>query len=237
MIDKFSTKKDVDFQKGETILIDKNIRQTSFSVVKQFRYLIKKKYNYDKLKVGHAGTLDPLATGLLIICTGKATKTIDVIQNDNKEYIAEVMLGATTPSLDAETEINEKFKIDHISEELIKRSLIKFTGEIEQIPPIYSAIRVDGVRSYHNARKGKNIEPKSRKVIIHEIELLDIEMPIVKLRIFCGKGTYIRSLARDIGKHLNSGAYLRNLRRIKIGKYNVENSLTIPEFENKLNLL
>ncbi len=236
MIDKNSTNS-VDFQEGEIVLIDKDIGHTSFSAVKQLRYFLKKKYNYDKLKVGHSGTLDPLATGLLIICTGKATKTIDVIQNGNKEYIAEVMLGATTPSLDAETEINEKFKINHISEELIKQSLIKFTGEIEQIPPIYSAIRVDGVRSYHNARKGKNIEPKSRKVIIHEIELLDIEMPIIKLRIFCGKGTYIRSLARDIGKQLDSGAYLRGLRRIKIGKYNVENSLTISEFKNKLNLL
>lgn len=236
MIDKNSSGT-VDFQKGEVILIDKRIRQTSFSVVKQLRYLIKRKYNYSKFKIGHAGTLDPLATGLLILCTGKATKTIDQIQNGDKEYIAEIMLGATTPSYDAETEVDQLFQYDHVNEDLINETLNTFVGEIEQIPPNYSAMRINGVRAYQQARKGKEFVLKSRKITIHEIELIDFEAPLIRIRVKCSKGTYIRSLAKDIGERLNSGAYMSGLRRTAIKDFKIEDALTISEFENKLDLM
>ena len=236
MIDKNSSHSP-DFQLGETILIDKRMRQTSFSVVKQLRYLIKRKYNYSKFKIGHAGTLDPLATGLLILCTGKSTKTIEQIQNGDKEYIAEIMLGATTPSYDAETEVSQLFPYDHVNEELVRKVLTTFEGEIDQVPPNYSAMRINGVRAYQQARKGKDFVLKSRKITIHEIELLELDLPVIKIRVKCSKGTYIRTLAKDIGEKLNSGAYMSGLRRTAIKEFKIEDALTIPEFENKLNAL
>ncbi len=236
MIDKFWSDK-ADFQKGEVILIDKRFRQTSFSVVKQLRFLIKRKYKFDKLKIGHAGTLDPLATGLLILCTGKATKTINNIQNNDKEYIAELMLGATTPSYDAETEIEQIYPFKHIDKDMILAALDTFKGEIQQTPPNYSALRINGVRAYHQARKGKDFTLKSRTVTIHNIELLSFDPPLVKIKINCSKGTYIRTLAKDIGKKLNTGSYLANLRRTAINGHKVENALTISGFEEKLNMM
>lgn len=207
---------------GEIILIDKPLTWTSFDVVKKVRNILKVK------KVGHAGTLDPLATGLLIVCTDKKTKLIQGIQDAEKEYTGTFFIGAETPSFDRETEISEKYPIDHISFETIINAAKKLTGEIEQVPPAHSAVKLNGRRAYEMARKGEMPEIKSRKVVISEFEITRFELPEVDFRIVCSKGTYIRSVARDIGKLLNSGAFLYSLRRTRIGAYNLTSALT-PE--------
>lgn len=224
-----------DFKNGQTILVDKPLNWTSFQVVNKLRWAIKQKFNIKKIKVGHAGTLDPLATGLLIICTGKFTKTIDLLQAEVKEYTGTFTLGATTPSYDLETEINETFTTTHITEKSVKNATKSFLGEIEQTPPIYSALKKDGVRLYELARKGESTEIKSRKITIFEFEITKIEVPNVDFRVVCSKGTYIRSLANDFGKALNTGAHLSSLRRTKSGNYHVDNAVGIEEFILNLN--
>lgn len=208
------------FQEGALILVDKPLKWTSFDVVNKIRWCLRKKYG--KLKVGHAGTLDPLATGLVIVCVGKWTKEIEKYMGQQKEYIATLQLGATTPSFDLETGIDAEYPWQHIDRVLFEKALIPFLGEISQIPPAYSAVRVDGVRAYEKARKGKGPEMPARNVYIKEIEILQFDPPRVELRIVCGKGTYIRSLAHDIGAACGSGAYLAALRRTAIGEFRVE---------------
>jgi len=219
-----------DFKNGQTILVDKPLNWTSFQVVNKLRWVIRKKFNIKKIKVGHAGTLDPLATGLLIICTGKFTKKINEFQAETKEYTGTITLGATTPSYDLETEIDKIFTIEHLSEKKIKETTKLFLGEIDQTPPIYSAIKKDGVRLYELARKGETTEIKSRKITIFEFVITKIEMPNVDFRVVCSKGTYIRSLANDFGEALKTGAHLSALRRTKSGNFDVNNSITPEEF-------
>lgn len=220
------------YREGKVLLFDKPIEWTSFDVVKKIKAQFRHKLKLKRFKVGHAGTLDPLATGLLIVCTGKFTKRIQEIQDASKVYEAEVILGATRPSYDMETEIMETFETDHITEELIQKVLVeKFTGEINQMPPIFSALKVDGKKAYDLARAGKEVELKPRKLTIHEIEIISCELPLVKLRIHCSKGTYIRSIAHDLGAALNSGAYLSGLRRTKIGDYEVQNAMDPNGFQ------
>jgi len=213
-----------DYKNGQVLLIDKPLNWTSFQVVNKLRWHIRQKFNLKKIKVGHAGTLDPLASGLLIICTGSFTKKIDEYQGQIKEYTGEITLGATTPSYDMESEIDEIFAITHISEDLIYKTVNRFIGEIDQKPPMFSALKKDGVRLYDMAREGKTIEIASRKITINEFEITNINLPKVEFRVVCSKGTYIRSLAFDFGKALKSGAYLSKLRRTKIGEFNVENA-------------
>ncbi|TKG90185.1 tRNA pseudouridine(55) synthase TruB [Puteibacter caeruleilacunae] len=222
----------VDFQKGEILLIDKPLDWTSFDVVKRVRGVIwrKFKYKYKKLKVGHAGTLDPKASGLMVLCTGKATKRIEEFQAGEKEYIATLKFGATTPSYDSEMEEDAQFDIDHITKESLLATCEKFLGDIEQTPPVFSAVKINGVRAFDYARKGEEVKLRSRIVNIREIELLSFEMPKVELRIVCSKGTYIRSLAYDIGKAINSGAYLTGLRRTRIGEMKVEDAMNLEDF-------
>lgn len=219
-----------DFKNGQVLLIDKPLNWTSFQVVNKLRWHIRQKFGIKKIKVGHAGTLDPLATGLLIICTGKFTKKINEYQGQIKEYTGEFMLGATTPSYDLETEVNETFPISHITKELIEYTAKQFVGEIDQIPPIFSALKKDGKRLYELARAGETTEIKSRKINIAEFEITKIDLPKVNFRVVCSKGTYIRSLAYDFGKSLNSGAYLSILRRTKIGDFKVDDGMKIEEF-------
>lgn len=228
---------DLDFINGEVLLFDKPLDWTSFDVVNRVRILLCQKLKVKKLKVGHAGTLDPKATGLVVLCTGKSTKKIESIQAEEKEYIATIKLGAITPSYDLEAEESETFPTEHITLELIEEKLQSFIGEIDQVPPIYSAIKVKGKRAFDYAREGKELEMKSRKVQIDEIEVLRFEMPELELKIKCGKGTFIRSLARDIGESLDSGAYLVGLRRTRIGNQLVENAWTIENFEKNLALM
>ncbi len=218
------------FINGQVILIDKPLKWTSFQVVNKLRWEIKKKYNLKKIKVGHAGTLDPLATGLLIICTGKFTKKIDQFQAEIKEYTGTITLGATTPSFDLETQIDQHYPTDHITKDLIHRTTQNFIGVLDQTPPIYSAIKKDGVRLYELARKGETTEIKSRKIEINTFEITSVNMPNVEFRVVCSKGTYIRSLANDFGKALKTGGHLSSLRRTKSGSFNVINSLTPEEF-------
>ena len=199
-------------------------------MVNKLRWHIKKHFNLKKIKVGHAGTLDPLATGLLIICAGKETKNINVYQGQIKEYTGTITIGATTPSYDLETEIDEIFATDHITEELLKTTTQQFVGEIDQKPPIFSAIKKEGKRLYELARKGETTEIQSRKVTISSFEITNVENKNVDFRVVCSKGTYIRSLAHDFGKALNSGAHLSALRRTKIGEYDVDNALSIEQF-------
>ena len=224
------------FQKGQIILIDKPLTWTSFDVVNKVRWLIKQEIKVKKIKVGHAGTLDPLATGLLILCTGKFTKKIDTYQAQEKEYTGTITVGGTTPSYDLETEINETFPTDHISDELIHKTTKQFIGEIDQKPPIFSAIKKDGKRLYELARKGETTEIKAREVEINEFEITKINLPKVAFRIVCSKGTYIRSIAYDYGKALNSGAHLSELRRTKIGEYSVEKAESIDGFIENLTM-
>ncbi|MBE9467159.1 MAG: tRNA pseudouridine(55) synthase TruB [Bacteroidetes bacterium] len=231
MIDKHLTDLG-DFQTGQVILFDKPLEWTSFNIVKKTRNLIRKKYSYKKIKVGHAGTLDPLATGLLIVCTGKFTKQIEKYQAQEKEYIATLRLGQTTPSFDLETEVDKEFPFNHITETLLKEALKSFIGEQQQVPPNFSAKLVDGTRAYLKARNGEDFEIKPNSIVISDIEILEFSLPIIKIRITCSKGTYIRALARDIGLYVNSGAHLTGLRRTKIGKFDVEDSLSIMEFED-----
>ncbi|NQV77990.1 MAG: tRNA pseudouridine(55) synthase TruB [Lutibacter sp.] len=214
-----------DFKDGQVLLIDKPLEWTSFQVVNKLRWHIRQKFGIKKIKVGHAGTLDPLATGLLIICTGKLTKQINEYQGQIKEYTGEFTIGGTTPSYDLETKIDATFPITHITEELIHSTTKQFIGEIDQIPPIFSALKKDGIRLYEIAREGKTIEISSRKINIAEFEITKIHLPKVNFRVVCSKGTYIRSLAFDFGKALNSGAHLSELRRTKIGNFSVEGTL------------
>ena len=225
----------MNFLNGEIVYIDKGYRLTSFKAVAKVRYLISKKIGVKKLKVGHAGTLDPLATGVLIICTGKATKKIDQLQAHTKEYVAGLKLGATTPSFDMEHPEDQTYPIEHITKELVEETLQKFVGEIQQVPPAYSACMIDGHRAYELARKGKDVPLKAKTLVIDEIELLECELPYIKIRVVCSKGTYIRALARDIGEALNSGAYLTSLRRTRVGDVKVEDCLQLEDFEEWLN--
>ena len=219
-----------DFKNGQVLLINKPLTWTSFQVVNKLRWNIRQKFELGKIKVGHAGTLDPLATGLLIICTGNFTKKIDEYQGQIKEYTGEITLGATTPSYDLETEVDETFPVDHITSDLIHQTVQQFVGEIEQIPPMFSAIKMAGVRLYDLARQGKTREIQSRKITIETFEITDISLPKVQFRIVCTKGTYIRSLAYDFGKALNSGGHLSALRRTKIGDFNVKDAVEIEDF-------
>lgn len=219
---------------GKVLLIDKPLGWTSFQVVNKIRWLIKQEYGLKKIKVGHAGTLDPLASGLLIICTGKETKNIHTYQAQQKEYTGTITLGATTPSYDLETEIDQRYPITDLTEELLYKTTQQFTGEILQKPPIYSAIKKDGKRLYELARAGETTEIKERQVTVEAFELSNIKLPKVDFRISCSKGTYIRSMAHDYGIALNNGGHLSALRRTKIGDYSVENALSIEEFEQEL---
>ncbi len=218
------------FIEGELLLIDKPLEWTSFDVVNYIRSFLRKTYDLKKLKVGHAGTLDPLATGLLIICTGKMTKRIDEYQGMDKVYVGQMKLGATTPSFDKETEEDNHFDISGLAEEELLKTTEKFLGEIDQIPPLYSAIKIDGKRAYEHARKKEKKEIKARRVTIHEFKLLNIELPLIDFYVKSSKGTYIRSLARDFGESLNSGAYLTQLRRTQIGEFNVNNAWSLDSF-------
>lgn len=220
---------------GQVILVDKPLTWSSFQAVNKLKYALKRELGLPKkFKIGHAGTLDPLATGLLIICTGKFTKRITEIQGQPKEYTGTFKLGATTPSYDLETEIDENFSINHINETLINQILPQFLGEIDQKPPVFSAIKKDGIRMYEHARAGVEMEMESRKTTIHEFEITRIDLPEVDFRVVCSKGTYIRSLANDFGKALESGAHLTVLRRTKIGDYSVENAVSPDAFESNL---
>jgi tRNA pseudouridine55 synthase len=216
---------------GQVLLIDKPLEWSSFQVVNKLRWLIRKEYKIKKIKVGHAGTLDPLASGLLIICTGKETKNISAYQAQEKEYTGTITLGGTTPSYDLETEIDQTFPVDHLTEELIKETTTQFTGEIQQKPPIFSAIKKDGKRLYELARAGETTEIESRPVTIHEFEITRIALPEVDFKISCSKGTYIRSIAHDFGAALNNGGHLSALRRTAIGNYRVDNAMSIKSFE------
>lgn len=212
----------MDVFKGEVFYVDKPLHWTSFNVVNRLRWKIKKVAGIKKIKVGHAGTLDPEATGVMIICTGKATKQIESFQSQTKEYIAELKLGATTPSFDMELPVNAVYPTEHITREMIDQVVSTFIGEIEQIPPIFSAVKIDGKRAYEYARNGQEIELKPKKLVIDEIEILNFVPPTLTLRIVCSKGTYIRALARDIGFALNSGSFLTSLRRIRIGNVRID---------------
>ena len=224
-----------DYLNGQIILIDKPLHWTSFQAVNKLKYVLINKLGLPKkFKIGHAGTLDPLATGLLIVCTGKFTKRITELQGQAKEYTGTFYMGATTPSYDLETEINEKFSISHIDEALILETVNQFLGEIDQKPPIYSAIKKEGVRLYEHARAGETVEIATRKTTIHEFKITRIALPEVDFRVVCSKGTYIRSLAFDFGKALASGAHLTALRRTKIGNYDVKNALEVTFFEDNL---
>lgn len=220
---------------GQILLFNKALGWTSFDLVKKVKNLLRRNFEIKKLKVGHAGTLDPLATGLLIVCTGRATKTIQQIQDLGKEYIASITLGKTTPSFDLETDFDNEFPTSHISKELVEKIISGFIGEIDQIPPVFSAKNIKGKRAYEYARKGEVVELKSSRIRIDSIELLDFSSPDVRLKIKCSKGTYIRSLARDIGYALNSGAYLSKLIRTQIGEYHIDNAMDIFDFEKSIN--
>ena len=222
-----------DYKNGQVLLIDKPLKWTSFQVVNKIRWHIRQKFNLKKIKVGHAGTLDPLASGLLIICAGNFTKKIDEYQGQIKEYTGEITLGATTPSYDMETEVNKTFPTSHITSELIYKTVTNFLGEIEQQPPMFSALKKDGVRLYDMAREGKSVEIAFRKITIFEFEITKIDLPKIEFRIVCSKGTYIRSLAYDFGKALKSGGYLSKLRRTKIGNFDVKNALEPLEYIEK----
>ena len=223
-----------DFLTGKTLLFDKPLIWSSFQVVNKVRWLIKKQFNIKKIKVGHAGTLDPLATGLLLICTGKSTKTINELQGQIKEYTGTITLGATTPSYDLETEIDNTFKTDHLTEKIILAATEQFTGKIEQYPPVFSALKKEGKRLYEYAREGTPVKIKPRIVEITDFEITAINDLNINFRVVSSKGTYIRSLAHDFGKALNSGAHLSALRRTKIGNFSVDNAIDIVEFEEIL---
>ena len=225
-----------DYLEGQILLIDKPLTWSSFQAVNKLKYILKRQYNLPKkFKIGHAGTLDPLATGLLIVCTGKFTKRISEIQGQTKEYTGTFTVGATTPSYDLETEVDAAFPTEHITPELIQKTTKQFIGEIDQKPPVFSAIKKDGKRLYEHARAGEEVEIAFRKTTIHEFEITRIALPEIDFRVACSKGTYIRSLAFDFGKALNSGAYLSALRRTKIGDYSVENGISPEEFEKNEN--
>lgn len=223
-----------DFQDGQVLQIDKPLNWTSFQAVNKLKWALKSKLGLKKIKIGHAGTLDPLATGLLLVCTGKFTKRISELQGQEKEYTGTITVGATTPSYDLETEINETFPTEHITDELIHETLKQFLGEIDQRPPIFSALKKDGVRLYEHARNGEEVEIPTRKTVIHEFEITRIALPEIDFRVVCSKGTYIRSLAFDFGKALNSGGHLTALRRTKIGNYDVKDGYDLEAFVDSL---
>ena len=220
----------MDFQEGVILAFDKPYRWTSFDVVGKVRWLICRRLGIKKLKVGHAGTLDPLATGVLIVCTGHATKRIEELQSGTKEYLATIRLGATTPSFDLEKPIDATFPTEHITRDMVEQVLKRFKGKIEQVPPTFSACKVDGKRAYKIARKGDEVELKPKTLVIDEIELTDCNLPDITVRVVCSKGTYIRALARDIGLALESGGHLTALRRTRVGDYNVEECLNPEKF-------
>ncbi|OUR94682.1 tRNA pseudouridine(55) synthase TruB [Flavobacteriales bacterium 34_180_T64] len=223
-----------DFLSGQTLLIDKPLHWTSFQVVNKLRWEIRQAFNIKKIKVGHAGTLDPLASGLLVICTGKMTKQIDTFQGQIKEYTGTFVLGSTTPSYDLETEIERTYSTEHITEVLIKETTKQFIGEIQQFPPVFSALKKDGKRLYEYARAGEAVEIPSRTVHISEFKITNIADNTISFRVVCSKGTYIRSLAHDFGKALKSGAHLSALRRTKIGEFDVSNAITPEQFITQL---
>ena len=220
----------MNFKEGEVLYFDKPLTWTSFAVVNKIRYHLCRKMGVKKLKVGHAGTLDPLATGVMILCTGKATKRIEELQAHTKDYVATLMLGATTPSYDLEKEIDATYPTEHITRELVEETLKKFIGSIEQVPPAFSACMVDGKRAYDLARKGEEVNLKAKTLVIDEIELLECELPVIKIRVVCSKGTYIRALARDIGQALDSGAHLIGLIRTRVGEVKLEHCMQVEGF-------
>lgn len=222
------------YQSGKLLLFDKPLHWTSFDLVNYIRMELRKKAGIKELKVGHAGTLDPLASGLVLICTGKWTKKINEFQEMEKEYVGQITLGATTPSYDLETEIDATFPTDHITPELIRQVAEEFTGHIEQYPPVFSAIKVKGQRAYEYARKGQDVKMQPKQVYIHSFDINLIEDNVVTFRIKCSKGTYIRSIAQDFGKKLSSGAHLSQLRRTAIGEYLVVNAITPQKFTQEL---
>jgi len=224
------------FPEGEVLLFNKELNWTSFDVVNKVRFNLCHKLRIKKLKVGHAGTLDPLASGLIILCTGKATKRIEEIQQEEKEYVATLKIGATTPSFDMETEENSSKDFSHVTKELIETVLQKFIGEIDQVPPVFSAVKVKGKRAFDYARKGEDIELQAKRIVIRKIVLEEYALPSIRIRVNCGKGTYIRSLARDIGEELQCGAYLTALERTRIGSFDVNDAFLVNEFLKKLNL-
>ena len=218
----------MDFIAGEVLCFNKPLKWTSFDLVNRFRYKLSRKLKMKKIKVGHAGTLDPLATGVMIICTGKATKRIDEFQYTTKEYVATLKLGETTPSFDLEKEVDAVYPTDHITQSLVEKVLKQFIGTIEQVPPVFSACKVEGKRAYELARNGENVSLKPKTLVIDEIELLECKLPIIKIRVVCSKGTYIRALARDIGVALQSGAHLIALERTRIGDVTLDKCM-MPE--------
>lgn len=222
----------MDFIEGEILYVKKPLHWTSFDLVSKLRWKIRKTLNIKKLKVGHAGTLDPLATGVMIICTGKTTKQIETFQYQTKEYIATLELGATTASFDLEKPIDATYPTEHITRKLIDEIIPGFKGEISQVPPVYSAVKVDGKRAYNYAREGQTVELKPKLLVIDEIEVLEFSLPVLKIRIVCSKGTYIRALARDIGIALKSGAHLTALERTRIGDVKLENCWEIEDLIN-----
>ena len=229
-----SLKNTYNFTGGEVLLFDKDLHWTSFDLVQKVRNTLCRKMGIKKMKVGHAGTLDPLATGLMILCTGKATKKIEEFQKGIKEYIATIKIGATTPSFDGETEEDSNSDYSNIDRTKFEKAIDKFTGEIDQVPPVFSAVKVKGKRAFEYARNGSDLELQSKKIVIESIEIESFMLPFVKIKVVCSKGTYIRALARDIGKELGCGAYLTGLRRTRIGKFNVENAIKIDYFLNNI---
>ncbi len=227
----------VDFVKGEVLFVNKPLGWTSFDLVNKIRWKLRRALKLKKLKVGHAGTLDPLATGVMIICTGKATKRIEEFQYQTKEYIATLRLGATTPSYDLEKEIDTYYPMEHITRELVDKVIPTFTGEIWQVPPVYSAVKVDGKRAYDYARDGQEVELKPKLLVIDDIETLEFTPPMLKIRVVCSKGTYIRALARDIGEALGSGAHLTALERTRIGDVKLEDCVEVEALLEQLDAL
>lgn len=221
----------MDFEAGEIVYFNKPLRWTSFDLVNKFRYKLTRKLGVKKIKVGHAGTLDPLATGVMIVCTGKATKRIDEFQYQTKEYVATLKLGATTPSFDLEKEIDAEYPTEHITRKLVEEVLRSFVGTIQQVPPVFSACKVDGKRAYEFARNGEEVALRSKTLVIDEIELLECDLPVIRIRVVCSKGTYIRALARDIGVALRSGAHLIALERTRIGEVTLSQCLSPEEID------
>ena len=227
------TLRGVEFPEGYVAVIDKPYEWTSADVVRKIKFQLRK-CGYPKIKIGHAGTLDPLATGILLVCIGRATKQVEALQAEEKEYVAELMLGATTPSGDMEHEVDQTYPTEHITREMVEEALKSLTSEREQLPPLYSAKKVQGVRAYEFARAGEEVELKKALINIYEMELVEWDMPRIKIRVRCSKGTYIRSLAFEIGEAVQSGAYLTSLRRTRSGGYTVEKSHTLDDFMEKL---
>ena len=227
------TLRGVEFPEGYVAVIDKPYEWTSADVVRKIKFQLRK-CGYPKIKIGHAGTLDPLATGILLVCIGRATKQVEALQAEEKEYVAELMLGATTPSGDMEHEVDNTYPTEHITREMVEEALKSLTGEREQLPPLYSAKKVQGVRAYEFARAGEEIELKKALINIYELELVEYDMPRIKIRVRCSKGTYIRSLAFEIGEAIHSGADLTSLRRTRSGGFTVEKSHTLDDFMEKL---